>query len=192
MAKKRKKASPKTPKKKRSFALSKQNKVILGSLLILMGIALFFAFISYYFTWKDDQSLLTEFADRNEEAKNLLSKFGASVSHWFMYKGFGLASFILIGLLSLTGVHLFLSIPMKNILKKWIWGLLFLIWISVALGFFAYNQPLWGGLVGHEINDFLQDYIGKIGVVLLLLFGLVFILVRLFSFTPDDYGHQFR
>ncbi len=185
MAKKVKKTKAKPAKKPRSFKLSKQNKIILGSLLMLFSIALFFSFISFYFNWKDDQSLLSEFSNRNEEAKNLLNKFGAAVSHFFMYKGFGLATLILPILLCLKGLYMFLGLDQKGMLKKWIWGLLFLIWISIALGFFAIEKPLLGGLVGYEMNDFLQDYIGKIGVLLLLIFGIVFILVRLFKFSPD-------
>src|SRR5690606_8091304 len=49
----------------------------------------------------------------------------------------------------------------------------------------AAKKPLLGGLIGYEMNGFLQDYGGKIGVFLLLLFGLVVILVRLFQFSPD-------
>ena len=74
----RKKRKTKSAKKKRSLRLSRQNKVILGSLLVLLSIALFFSFISFYFNWQDDQSLLTEFADRNKEARNLLNKFGST------------------------------------------------------------------------------------------------------------------
>jgi S-DNA-T family DNA segregation ATPase FtsK/SpoIIIE len=185
MAKKKKRAKPTSPKKRFSLRLSKQNKVILGSLLVLLSMALFFSFASFYFTWQDDQSLLSEFADRNAQAKNLLNKFGASVSHFAMYRGFGLASFIFPYLLCITGLYLFLSIELKGLLGKWIWGLVFLIWTSVALGFFANDLPLLGGLVGYEMNDFLQDYTGKIGVFLLLLFGLTVILVRLFKITPD-------
>ncbi len=185
MAKKRKKSRSKTPKKRLSFTLSKQNKIILGSLLILLSMALFFSFISYYFTWQADQSLLTEFADRNAQARNLLNKFGASVSHFFMYKGFGLASFIFPFLLCITGLYMFLGLDKKGLLNKWIWGLVFVIWIAIALGFFAIEQPLLGGIVGFEMNDFLQDYTGKIGVLLLLLFGLIVILVRLFRFSPE-------
>ncbi|MRX64832.1 FtsK/SpoIIIE family DNA translocase [Maribacter luteus] len=192
MAKKGRKSKPKTPKKGVSLKLSKQNKIILGSLLMLFSIALFFSFVSFYFTWQDDQSLLTEFANRNEEAKNLLNKFGASVSHWFMYKGFGLASLIFPFLLGYTGLYMFLSLTGKALLKKWIWGLVFVIWISITLGFFAVERPLLGGLVGYEMNDFLQDYTGKIGVFLLLLFGLIFILVRLFNFTPEDLIGYFK
>ncbi len=191
MAKRKKKSKP-TSRKRRSFRLSKQNKIILGSLLVLLSIALFFSFVSYYFTWQEDQSLLTEFADRNTEAENLLNKFGASVSHFFMYRGFGLASLIFPFLICITGLYLFLGIEKKGLLNKWIWGLVFVIWISIALGFFAYEQPLLGGLIGYEMNDFLQDYTGKIGVLLLLLFGLTVILVRLFKFTPEGFAQLFK
>lgn len=192
MAKKRKKSRSKTPKKSLSFTLSKQNKIILGSLLILLSLALFFSFISYYFTWQADQSLLTEFADRNAQARNLLNKFGASVSHFFMYKGFGLASFIFPFLLCITGLYMFLGLDKKGLLSKWIWGLVFVIWIAIALGFFAMEQPLLGGIIGFEMNDFLQDYTGKIGVLLLLLFGLIVILVRLFRFSPEGIAQFFK
>lgn len=185
MAKKATKSKPTPVTKKNPFILSKQNKIILGSLLMLFSIALFFSFVSFYFTWQEDQSLLTEFKNRNEEAKNLLNKFGASVSHFVVYKGFGIASLVFPFLIFVSGVYLFLNLNKKALLKKWIWGLTFLVWISVALGFFATESPLLGGLVGYEMNDFLQDYTGKIGVVLLLLFGLVFIIVRLFKLTPE-------
>ena len=152
-------------------------------MLILLSIALFFSFVSYYFTWQEDQSLLEQFADRNAEAENLLNKFGASVSHFFIYKGFGLASLVIPFLFCITGLYLFLGIGKKRLLSKWIWGLVFIIWISVALGFFAYERPLLGGLIGYEMNDFLQDYMGKIGVLLLLMFVLTIIMVRLFKFN---------
>ncbi|WP_209400643.1 DNA translocase FtsK [Pseudozobellia sp. WGM2] len=186
MAKKKTTTKKKTASKKVSLKPSKQNTIILGSLLILFSMALFFSFVSFYFTWQDDQSLLTEFSDRNEEAKNLLNKFGASVSHFFVYKGFGIATLIFTILLCITGLYLFLNLDKKGLLRKWIWGLIFMVWISIALGFAAETHPLLGGLVGYEMNDFLKDYTGAIGVVLILLFGLVLILVRLFNFTPDS------
>ncbi|MEB8345260.1 DNA translocase FtsK 4TM domain-containing protein [Flavobacteriaceae bacterium KMM 6898] len=192
MAKKVKKSKPTATKKGGSLKLSKKNKIILGSLLMLFSIALFFSFISFYFTWQADQSLLSEFSDRNEQAKNLLNKFGASISHFFVYKGFGLASLIFTFLFFITGLHLFLSLDKKGLLRKWIWGLVFIIWISITMGFFAEERPLLGGIVGYEMNDFLQDYGGKFGVFLLLLFGLTVILVRLFHFTPDAIINYFN
>ncbi len=190
MARKKRKAT--ASRKRKGPVLSKQNKVILGSLLILLSLALFFSFVSFYFTWQDDQSLLTEFANRDKSAENLLNKFGAGVSHFFMYRGFGLASFVIPVLLCLTGLYLFLGIQLKGLVSKWIWGFVMLIWVSISLGFFASRQPLLGGQVGYEMNDFLQDYTGKIGVFLLLLFGFVFILVRWFGITPDKISRAFN
>ncbi|MFZ9003842.1 MAG: DNA translocase FtsK 4TM domain-containing protein [Robiginitalea sp.] len=188
----RKKSKSSAARKRTIPVLSKQNKVILGSLMVLFSLALFFSFASFYFTWQDDQSLLSEFAKRDKSAENLLNKFGAGVSHFFMYRGFGLASFIFPVLLCLSGLYLFLGIKAKGLAGKWIWGFILLIWCSISLGFFAAEQPLLGGQVGYEMNDFLQDYTGKIGVFLLLLFGLIFIMVRLFGITPDGISRAFR
>jgi len=188
MAKKRRTSKKTTASKKPSFRLSKQNKIILGSLLIVLAIALFFSFISYYFTWQEDQSLLSEFKNRNAEAANLLNKFGAAVSHFFMYRGFGISAFTFPVLLAVSGLYLFLGLDAKKLWGKWIWGLLGMIWISIAFGFFVLEQPLLGGRIGFEINDFLQDYAGKIGVLLLLVFTLIVILVRLFNFSPEAIG----
>ena len=193
MAKKRRTSKKTTASKKTSsFRLSKQNKIILGSLLIVIAIALLFSFISYFFTWQEDQSLLTEFKDRNAEAANLLNKFGAAVSHFFMYRGFGLSAFTVPILLAITGLYLFLGLETKKLWSNWIWGLLGMVWISMALGFFAVEQPLLGGRVGFEMNDFLQDYTGKIGVLLLLVFTLIEILLRFFNFTPEGIGQFLR
>ena len=192
MAKKRTKSKSTSSKKGFSLKPSKQNKIIFGSLLIVLSIALFFSFMSYYFTWQEDQSMLSEFRNRNAQATNLLNKFGAAVSHFFMYKGFGLASFAFPLLLAVTGLYLFLGLSGKGLIGKWIWGLTGVIWISVALGFFAVEQPLLGGLIGYEMNDFLQDYTGKIGVFLILIFVLMVILVRLFNFTPEGVAKFFR
>ncbi|USD25205.1 DNA translocase FtsK [Flagellimonas marinaquae] len=196
MAKKRTKSksskTSKTANTKVSFTLSKQNKIIFGSLLIVLSIALFFSFMSFYFTWQEDQSMLSQFADRNAEASNLLNKFGANVSHFFMYKGFGLASFTFPFLLAITGLYLFLGLNTKRLVSKWVWGLVGVIWGAVALGFFAADFPLLGGLIGYEINDFLQDYTGKIGVFLILVFVLMVILVQLFNFTPEGFANFFK
>jgi len=192
MATKRRKSKAAASKKKRVFKVSKKNKIIFGSFLIVLSIALFFSFISFYFTWQEDQSLLSEFSNRDKSAENLLNKFGAATSHFFMYKGFGLASFAFPLLLAITGLYFFLGLDGNKLWGKWTWGLLGVVWISIALGFFFFEQPLLGGQIGYEMNDFVQDYVGKIGVFLLLLFTLVVIMVRLFNFSPEAIGDYFK
>jgi len=64
------KARPKAKAKKRSYKLSSQQKLIFGSLLIILGVLLFVSFLSFIFTGKEDQSVLSNFPERSEEYKN--------------------------------------------------------------------------------------------------------------------------
>ena len=69
MAKKKKTISKtKKTRKKISFTLSKQQQIILGSFLFLLGVALLISFASYFFTWQEDQSIIGTL-DREVEAK---------------------------------------------------------------------------------------------------------------------------
>ncbi len=189
MAKKKKPKSTKTKSSKPvSLRPTKQHSVILGTLLVLISIALCVAFISFFFSWQEDQSILTELGNRNLEAKNWLKKFGAGISHSLIHQGFGIASFILVFLLGITGLYFFLNIPKKPLIGKWFWGSIATVWLAAFFGFFQEKFPLLGGVVGFEINDFLQDYIGKIGVVLLLLFLLISYLTIRLKLTPDQIG----
>ncbi|MCL4151507.1 UNVERIFIED_CONTAM: hypothetical protein GTU68_016809 [Idotea baltica] len=76
--------------------------------------------------------------------------------------------------------------------KHWFWGILIIIWLSVLLGFFGETYDILGGTVGFEINTFLQDYIGKIGIILLLLFGLISYLAIRFKVTFESFTNVFK
>ncbi|EIJ40677.1 MULTISPECIES: DNA translocase FtsK [Galbibacter] len=186
MAKKKTKTSTKTSSKKiPSFKVSNQQKIIFGSLLMLLSVACVIAFISYFSTWQEDQSLLKEFGNRQAEAKNWLNKFGASVSHLFIYKGFGIAAFIFPILLFQTGLYLFLNYKLKLLTNRWFWGIIVSTWLAIFFGFFSESAPLLGGVVGFEMNDFLRAYIGKIGVALLLFFIFITYAVTRLGVTPQ-------
>lgn len=178
-----------------SLQVSRPNKIIFGSLLMLLSVALCISFISYFFTWKQDQSNVLQFVDRNSDTENLLKKFGAVVSDFFIYKGFGIASFIFAYLLFVSGLALFFNSNKKALASKWFWGVLSAAWLTILFGFFMESAPLLGGVIGYEMNDFLQDYIGKIGVILLLIFGLILYLTLKVRLTPEHviaYYHKHK
>jgi len=102
------------PKVLKSWEMSKQHKTILGCLLILFSIALLVAFVSFYVYGQEDQSAVLELSDRTETVKNWLGKFGAFLADLIVYKGFGLASFLFVRLLFLTGIFLVLGISIEN------------------------------------------------------------------------------
>ncbi|MBV1922503.1 MAG: DNA translocase FtsK [Flavobacteriaceae bacterium] len=194
MAKKKTKTTrtTKKPRKRISFQLSKQQKVIFGSFLFFLGLALIFSFISYFFNWQADQSNIGDLANRELENKNWLNTFGNNVGHFFIYNGFGIAAFIFASLLTLTGVYYFFDYAKTQLRKFWFWGILVMIWLSVFFGFFASKSALLSGVIGYEINDVLQDYLGLIGAILVMAFlAIIYFVIRL-NITPDKVISAFK
>ena len=187
-----KKSSSKSSFSKPSLKLSPKGKVILGSFLIFFGLALLIAFTSFLFNWQADQSTLAHLENRELETKNLLSKFGAAISDFFIYNGFGIAAYVFAFLIITTGIYYFFSLKKTPLFKFWFWGILMMIWLSVFFGFFAEKNSLLGGTVGYEMNDYLQDYLGFTGTILLLSFFLLVYLIVRFKLTPDKLISVFK
>ena len=85
--------TPKTPVF--AFLKTRQSQTIIASFLILFACFLAIAFVSFFFNWQEDQSTLTQLTNKKVLSKNLLGKIGANLSHFFIYKGFGIGAFIL-------------------------------------------------------------------------------------------------
>ena len=186
MAKKKKVIS----KKKKTYRIinffkNKQTHLIFGVFLALFSIFLLVSFISFFSNWQADQSQLDVFTERISNTKNLLGKIGAKISHFFIYRGFGLAAFILPILLFLTGIVAIFHLPLKQIRRIWFWGVINMFWIALAMGFFFPSKSLIAGIVGFEINDFLSDFIGRVGVFLILLFSLLAFVISRLKLTPE-------
>ncbi len=195
MAKKTSKDSVNSPtesKEKFSWRLSRQQKFILGILLIFFSLALLLSFISYFITGNNDQNIVTEIANRSAKAENWLGKFGAYLADFFLYKGFGVASFIFVRVLFLMGAYLVLDMALSKLKKSFFWDFYLIIFISIILGFFWEYLPQLGGTVGFEMNLFIQDYIGKTGTLLVLLFGIVLFLVFKIKMSPDSFTKVFE
>jgi S-DNA-T family DNA segregation ATPase FtsK/SpoIIIE len=184
MAKKR--TRPRVPEfseeKKQRF---RRRQILLGSFLILLGFLLTVSFISFLFHNQSDQSTLEVFFEKEIPSKNLLNKVGASVSHFFIFQLFGIATFLLPYLMGYTGYLLFFDRNKKQLLNHWSWAFLYMMCLSVFFGFYHMDGPLLGGLVGFEINSFLVAYLGTVGVGGLLIFSLVVILVFQWQLTPE-------
>lgn len=87
---------------------------IAGSFLLLLAFLFFIAFTSYLFTWQKDQSLVNNagwdlLKTNNLKVDNLLGTLGAFISHLFIYKGFGVASYLFCTTFFVFGINLFLG-----------------------------------------------------------------------------------
>mgnify|MGYP001601194832 CR=1 FL=1 len=173
------------------ITLTNPQRLVLGSFLVIFGVLVFIAILSYFFTGESDQSTLNEFTSRAVPTKNWLSKIGAWVSHLLVYNGFGIASFLFSGLLVLSGITVLMNTSKQRLFRHWVWGVLGIIWASITFGYAFQYLPNLGGTVGYQLNLFLQDYIGKIGTALLLLFGFICYIAIRFKTTPQQIAKLF-
>lgn len=175
-----------------SIKINRQQKFIVGVLLIFFALALLLSFISYFFTGNIDQSQVSELGNRIAKTENWLGKIGAYTADFFLYKGFGVTSFIFVRILFLMGAYLILDMALGKLKKSFFWDLFIIIIGSILLGFFWNIIPQLGGTIGFEMNLFIQDYIGKTGTLLLLLFGVVIFLIFKIKISPDAIASIFE
>ena len=163
----------------------KQYRMLFGFLLVLLSVAFLVSFISFFVSGQADQSAVDSLTDRSQDVENWLGKFGAYVANLFIYRGFGVASFLFVKLLFLSGAFLLLDLPIKKLKNTWFWDLFAIIILSITFGFFATTIPELGGTIGYELNQFIQDYIGKIGTLLGIVFAIVIYLIFKIKISPD-------
>jgi S-DNA-T family DNA segregation ATPase FtsK/SpoIIIE len=190
-SKKSKAANPEHLEQEKELSLPVQDVIkdertrkIIGAVLLLLAFFLVVAFISYLFTWKEDQDKVRDAAifslSNDVKTANLLGNLGAYVSHFFFYKAFGVASFLLCSFFFVAGANLLFAKKMFSVwrnIKYVVTGILF---FSVAFAFiFRGNAFSWGGGLGDSINEWLVRVLGTIGTsAVLLVAGLAWFIWR--------------
>ena len=169
------------------FLKTRQAQTILGTFLILFSVFLCIAFISFFFNWQEDQSALTKFTDKTVKSENLLGKIGANLSHFLIYKGFGIGAFVIALQTFLSGVYILFKKKFASIIVSWNWNLFAMLWLSISLGFVHNDYAILSGIIGFEINEYSQAFVGKTGLVILLSFILIAYTVLRYKVTFDKY-----
>ena len=163
-------------------------KRILGTVLILFAIFFSLAYISYFFTWVQDQNtvigrgLFSYLFDAEViEVENWLGKLGAWISHYFIYRWFGVSTIVLAVLSFSLGIRLLLKINLFD-LKKWLPIIIVgMPYAALFLGFFASNSQNMGGSFGYEINHWLKTSFGIFGAFLFVVALGVVLVISFFN-----------
>lgn len=165
---------------------SKKNifKTILGVVFISLGLFLLISFISYILNYQDDQSQLANFWSREIFVENAMGKIGAFLGELFIYHGIGITAFFLPIFLLLLGTKILFGFKRIKPFKLFYNCIFFLIWLPLALGFID-KLGILHGVMGQEVNDFLNTFIGKVGVGIGLLVSLILYIVVNWKITPD-------
>jgi len=154
---------------------------IVGFLLLTFSAVTFISFISFFFSWKADQSFLADsqwedYLEELGEVKNAMGYLGARWSYNMIHNGFGLAAFAILPYMIFSGLYLLLNFRPYSLLRILLHTLIFMTWFSLFLGFVFQNwAPLLGGSFGYFGIQQLQTGIGVIGAfVFLAVFAFVY------------------
>jgi S-DNA-T family DNA segregation ATPase FtsK/SpoIIIE len=197
MAKKTsKKSRAKSVKQKPSAFKDGRAKKIVGVFVLLFVFFLVAAMFSYLFTWQQDQdkvlsadSLFSLLGDQNLRLDNAAGRLGAWTSHQLIFKGFGVASFLLIPLLLIFAINLLAKNKWLHYLKATFYTLLSILLLSPLLAFFFNTETFqashgfhYGGAFGNNIVSLLNGALGSIGTLAIFI-GLAICLI-IFWFNP--------
>lgn len=163
---------------------------ITGLTLILLSVYLIIAFTSFLFTWKVDQDKVVGPAATlfltDVQVDNWLGKLGAVVSHQFIHRWFGIASFLFALVSFVAGTRILLKVRVLPMRKTLVWSFFGLIWMSAALGYiFSSSYFYLGGGFGFVVNAYLNGILGAAGTGFLLFFSALVFCVAAFNLSFD-------
>ncbi|MBL3656693.1 FtsK/SpoIIIE family DNA translocase [Fulvivirga sediminis] len=176
-----------------SFLKDRRFHLTFGFFLLISSLFLLTAFISYLFTGKADQSVVeaigqTGIIESGREAENWLGSSGAYLSHYFIFRWFGLAAFFTPPLLFIVGYKIVFRKQLISIYSMLVFSLFFTIWLSILLGYLVFSTEgvsEWGflsGGIGYQLSIVLEGLIGW-GTILLLIFSLIAFIIYFFNVT---------
>jgi len=150
----------------------------LGFLFLVIGIYLFLAITTFIVNWFDAnvgetvQATANHFKDHTETVSNWTGWLGTFVAKHLIYNGIGIGSYIVSVIFIALGLKMLINVKMFGL---WRWFELLVIsflWIPITsnLLFSSHPENLFGGVAGHQLNLWLMAYIGKVGLVLIVVF----------------------
>ncbi len=165
---------------------------IIGFFLVFFSLFLFFAFISYFFTWWIDfdkiSASLTDNIKGDVAIKNWTGYLGALFSNLLIRHAFGISSFLIPFILLIIGCKLAVNLSILPLGKTIRYSILIMIWLSLTLGFLfkgSEKLAILGGIFGFEGTLWLNSILGKLGTGFLLFF--IFIATIIAAFNVPGY-----
>lgn len=162
---------------------------VTGLFLLLTSLYLLVAFVSYLFTWRMDQDLMSrtwgEIFSPDVHVENWLGKLGALLGHRFIFIWFGIAAFAFVLWTFMAGARLTLETWVLPVGRTFRWTLMALVWLPTLLGFF-FPQGGWqvlGGGIGSAINSHLTAWLGSFGAGAAIIFSALAFSV--YTFNPS-------
>ena len=164
-----------------------------GFVLIVSSLYLFIAMFSYLFTGKADQSVVegmgqSGLIESGIEAENWLGLYGAITSHYFIYRWFGIAAFLIPPIFFLIGFKMAFKRTLFPILPMAIFSVFAGLWLSLLFGYLTLSVDgvtewsFLGGGLGYNLALVSHGLLGW-GTFLLLVLSLFVFIIFFFNVT---------
>ena len=179
-----------------TFFKDPRARLAVGFVMIFASLYMFFALLSYMFTGQADfsevgnhQSMSSIFDSlREKEISNWLGLYGAIVSHFFIFRWFGVSSFLIPPLLFLIGYKIVFRKEIVRISSYAIFAFFSILWLCLTLGYMVeINQgghawQILGGGFGLLLAELSNGMFGW-GTFLILILSLFIFIIFYFNVT---------
>ena len=143
-----------------------------GAVLAILSLAILIALVSHIFTGAEDQKYVTS---ESYTAANWLGRWGYEVAHWLMDNTFGVSSILIPVLMLATSVRIMGLAKVR--LHLWFLNcMIIMAWASAFAAYIVRYFPgaqntyiIWGGMIGQNELDFLQNKVGGLGTLLIFI-----------------------
>jgi DNA segregation ATPase FtsK/SpoIIIE, S-DNA-T family len=164
-----------------------------GFSLIIIAIYLFVSFLSYLFTGKADHSVVEGLSqsgllESGIETENWLGLYGAVTSHYFIYRWFGIAAFLIPPVFFLLGFKFFFKRILLPIFSVFVFAIFGGLWLSLLFGYLTLSVDgvtewsFLGGGMGYHLALLSHGMLGW-GTFLLLVLTLFIFIIYFFNVT---------
>jgi S-DNA-T family DNA segregation ATPase FtsK/SpoIIIE len=164
-----------------------------GFFLIIAGLYLFLALLSYLFTGKADQSIVQALGDSSllesgKETENWLGLYGAVTSHYFIFEWFGIAAFFIPPVLFVIGFKIVFKRDLLRVFPFSLFAIFSGLWLCLLLGYMTLvneGTSEWsflGGGLGYQLA-LLSDGMFGWGTFLILILTLFVFIIFFFNIT---------
>ena len=173
----------------KAFFADRKVQFVLGALIAAFAVFFCFSYVSFFSTGGSDHDILETYASEggNVKAENSGGIGGAVIAEYLVNGCFGWASILLFPLLVLWAIRLMHLCEIG--IKRWTLMLAApIVWFSLFFSFAIgdgfdswYASP--GGAHGDTITRFIEQMVGNVGVVILLVMLLLFYMIYVTSST---------
>ena len=174
-----------TKEKKEKQPSDGRGRIIIGILLICLAVFLIVAFISYFssFFSGHHQEFGAQVFSQDIKLDNRTGSLGAWLAQTLIKESFGIGAFFFVYLIVVIAFKLLVNSRIR-MWKVWKYALLSLVWFPLFFAFIpAPKCAIFGGATGAWLNTNLSNYIGRAGVILVLVFTFLIFAIYQFNIT---------